>query len=198
MYNKKIIQVVEMEFLAGTDIRSACNSAVQFAKDNETTVVFEFNGVPLAARHESTPEELYCAWQTIWEEKGRAYKESPEYAEYQRKRAMEIKERQEQVDRLSSEIPNNMDDMMIWCKDFALNADDIGVVVDHQKVFEMLENAGYSENAHVGEPQENFLCRKVMGEYIIGQVMDMLKREMPPHQVIISFAEKYFNLSDKW
>ena len=53
---------LKLEFLAGTDIDSACLEAARIANLLRVTVDFDFNGVKVMAKPDVCPKELAEVW----------------------------------------------------------------------------------------------------------------------------------------
>ncbi len=183
----------------GTHISHACKEAVAMAINKNSDVEFDFNGIKVTATPQSSPASLEADWDAKMAAEAKAYRESERYTAEQQRRAEEVKTNQQTVDRFMEEIELvlatcSRDSLMEWLKPFVGASDDVEVKFDHKKLADLLEHFGYLENAHVGTPPEAFTTRKLIGEYILGQVVNCLRSGMPPHPITNSFIEKYFKL----
>lgn len=81
--------MVTIENIAGFHISTACKTAVERADSEKDSVRFEFNGTEVIANPGDSPESLEQKWIADFEAAAKAWRESPEYAEQERKRAEE-------------------------------------------------------------------------------------------------------------
>lgn len=109
-----------LEVLAGDHISTACKQACIIATTDQCQVEFDFNGIKLTASPGITPDILIQAFNTISEERHKAYIESPEYKAQQEKAERKAKERQAQCDAYLADAPPAMSspDPVLWeqCK----------------------------------------------------------------------------------
>lgn len=181
----------------GIHIREACKEAASKAINNNSEVEFEFNGIKVRATPQSSPASLEADWDAQMESSRKAYKESPEYAEAQERRAEAVKSSQNVVNCFMDGIEQvlatcSTDSLLKYVVPFVEAADHVAVTFDQAKLADMLEHYGYKDGMHVGKPQEAFNDKEMMAQYIMGQVVSCLRRGMPPHPITNSFIEKYF------
>lgn len=193
---------------AGTRIEHACDEAVKLAKRSGATVRFKFNDVELKATPDLKPDEIVDDWRRESARLSEEYRNSPEGRAEAARRAAEIVSKQDAVTAAIRSLPglvenNNMDHLMGWLHSFVEHADDIGVDMNaaanlngggHEWIAILFESKGYKENHHVGQSPEWFNTRERMGQYIIGQAINCLRRGMPPHPITQSFVAKYYAL----
>lgn len=183
----------------GTHIREACKEAAAMAINKNSAVEFEFNGITVTATPQSSPASIEADWNSKMEADSKAYRESPEYAAAQQRRAEQVKTSQNVVNCFIDGIEQvlatcSTDDILKYFKPFVEAADDVDVKFDKSKLSDLLEQYGYKDGMHVGKPQEDFNDKETMAQYILGQVVSCLRRGMPPHPITNSFIEKYFKL----
>jgi hypothetical protein len=183
----------------GTHIKEACKKAAAMAINKSSTVEFEFNGIKVTATPQSSPASLELAWESQMEADRKARKESPEYAAEQQRRAETVKTSQNVVNCFMDGIEHvlatcSTNDILKYVQPFVGAADDVAVTFDKTGLADLLEQYGYKDNMHVGKPQWAFDDKETMAQYILGQVVNCLRRGMSPHPITISFIEKYFKL----
>lgn len=193
------MKTITYDPLAGTHIKDACGEAVSIAIKKDARVTFSFNGVNLTASPDTSRSELERQFSSEMERVRKEWEASPECAVEKKKRNTDIERRQRETDHFMDGIERvvatcSLDDVMDCLRPFVQNADHIGVKFDKGKLANIFKGAGYKNNMHVGLPPEAFNARKIMGEYILGQVVNCLESGMPPHPVTLSFIEKYFAL----
>lgn len=89
--------MITLDNFAGTHISSACKEAVERANSEQESVRFEFNGTEVIANPGDSPKQLEAKWNADFEAAAKAWHESPEYAEQERKRAEEDKRKRTAV-----------------------------------------------------------------------------------------------------
>lgn len=184
----------------GESIKHACSNATLMAIKNQCDVEFEFNGVKLIATKDTPSHWLESEFDRILKENREKYLQSDEYKALQQKQMEELEQCQNIMD--TSIMPvfadivecGNLDYIMSWLKQFTINADFIGVTYDKKFIADFLELNGFKENEHVGQPKEFFNTKNNMAHYIIGQVINCLRKDMPPHPITLKFIDDYFLL----
>lgn len=81
--------MITLDNFPGMHISAVCRDAVERANAEKDSVRFEFNGTEVIANPGDSPETLVAKWNADFEAAAKAYRESPEYAERQRKEAEE-------------------------------------------------------------------------------------------------------------
>lgn len=194
--DQKTMKTMTYEPSAGTRIEHACTEAVTMAKRSGATVRFKFNDVELAATPDREPDDLVADWRHESDRLSEEYRNSPEGRAEAARRESEITTLKAQADELLGKLDsllaeNSQDEIMGWMKSFAPISDDVSVKFDTAELAAKFEAAGFKENEGVGQEPEWFNTRPRMAGYIVGQVINCLKRGMPPHPVTVSFVEKY-------
>lgn len=179
--------------LAGEHIKQACTRAIFIARSNEEDCGFKFNDIALIATPDSTVEQLEKLFFDEMDRAHQEYEASPKGIAAMAQRQEEVKQRQEAVSRLAcADIEEmSMDEVIAWLKEFTHAADDIEVRKPLKTITQLLEAAGFEANAHVGKEPGWFNTRQRMGEYVVGQAMECMKRGMPPHPICLTFCKKY-------
>lgn len=181
---------------AGTRIEHACDEAVKMAKRSGATVRFKFNDVELTATPDFQPDALVAEWQRESNRLSEEYRNSSAGRAEANRRAAQIGNLNSQATTLLGKLDslltaNSQDEIMDWLKSFAPISDDVSVKFDTAALAAKFEAAGFKENEGVGQEPGWFNTRPRMAGYIVGQVINSLKRGMPPHPVTVSFIEKY-------
>lgn len=182
----------------GQHISDTCQEAVAFAKEAGESQTFTFNDVSVTAHPDSDPAALVADFHAKQEADHKAWAESPEGKRAAEDRRLELVRKQAALDAMIADLPNVLagrrDGLMHWCSAYAQDSDDIGVKQDFPTVIAALEGAGYTANDATGLPRSEYEKPAVLSAYIAGQVLACIKSGMPPHQMTMSFVERYFAL----
>ena len=210
----------DYEPMAGEHILKSCSGAIKIANEQSLPVRFKFNGIVLVARSDSKPETLAEKYHADSDKRFEKYQKTKKYRVQIAKRNAEIKFKEVEIkklfDRLDLIIKKNFLDKVVsenlkgrlpinteknqgelldWLDKFTPLADDIEIKFDRAALASKLEEAGFIENESVGMNPGWFDTREKMARWILGQVINCLKKGMPPHPIMTSFIEKYRELS---
>lgn len=190
------MKTMTYEPCAGTRIEHACTEAVNMAKRSGATVRFKFNDVELSAAPDFQPDDLVAEWQRESNRLSEEYRNSPAGRAEANRRAAQIGTLNTRTTNLRNKLDSllaakSQDEIMDWMESFAPISDDVSVKFDTSALAAKFEAAGFKENEGVGQEPERFNTRDRMAGYIVGQVINCLKRGMPPHPVTVSLVEKY-------
>lgn len=177
----------------GSRIDDVARKCIGMAQDCRQPIHFSFNGIELVAKSGDNFHEISHRFKVECERKAEEYRNSPKGREQARKRALEVTRNQSKANELFDSLPSvegNLDALLPWLVEFSEVADDVAIVVDFSVVAYRLERH-WKENAHVGRPKEDFADRRVMGEYIVGQAINCLRKGMPPHPITETFVKQY-------
>jgi hypothetical protein len=178
---------------AGEHIAHACRESLAIANRRGAPVVFRFNGVDVTAAPGETPEAVHDRWQVKVAEQSEAYRSSSEGRRAKAEAAERLRSCRRRTDALMARLPGVVGDLAAlvrWCVELSDAADHVGVKWNPETAVAAIEAAGYRPNAHVGRPSEDFADRRIMGEYLVGQALDGMRKGMPPRQIIDSFARE--------
>lgn len=181
----------------GDHISTTCREACRIARLRKKPVSFRFNDIFMVASPRTKPESMAKQFDAIMKREGQRYRMSPPAILRQRERDQEIRDKQAAANGLIEALPlalRTLDETMEWLRAFVPLADDIGVVIPCVALWTEFRDAGYVTGELVGQPPEWFDNRDKMGRYIIGQVMDYLRRGAAPHPMTAEFARRYFEL----
>lgn len=125
--------------------------------------------------------------------KSDAYRASPQFEADRVARAAEIVSRQNAVNRLMARLADvcRQGDraLLKWIADLALVADDVGVRIDLKYLIRRLKSCGWRSQAHVG--RTSWPNKRLIAEWIVGQVIYAAEIGMPPHPMTGTFVEQY-------
>lgn len=201
----------------GAIIDRACSEAVARSVEKMTMVELEFNGIEMVATSGSSPSMLKKKWSAKMHQACKAYQESPGGIKAKQDRDAEATKCQDSVTALIRSLPGILaikdgdlpdgatrdDALMGWLTTLTIDGGHIGVDWNaaaglrgggKELVAVRLQAAGFRENEHVGEKPEWFNSRPRMAQYIVGQVINMLRHGMDPHPVTERFIEQYFTI----
>lgn len=191
---------MKYEAQPGQHIKNACIESKNLAIKHNKKVEFDFNGVTLYCNPDSDLKFIEECFTVALRENREEYLQSDEYNAFQQKQKEELERHQENIDYLMISFIHtlehgNLDSIMNWLKHFAIHDDFIGVTYDNkQYIADFLEINGFKENEHVGKSKNFFNDKENMARYIIGQVINFLRKGMPPHQITLKFIDDYFTL----
>lgn len=191
------MKTIKLDPCAGSRIDNVVKDAVQTAKRERAIVRFRFNGMSLFATPKKSPFTLLWEWETELDRihhLPRVVAARRQRENHQEQETIRLQHELDLMLNVFNEASANLDSLIKWFQKFTPLSDWISVKFNAPDLLAKLVAAGYTENRHVGQPPEFFNQRQVMGEYIIGQVMNCLSKGMPPHPVTASFCERYFAL----
>jgi hypothetical protein len=186
--------------MPGDNISHACREAVALADKHGDTAEFDFNDVHVVVYPGENPAAVVVRWDAEFERKAEAYRTSPEgkaAAAYQEARARQCQRQTDDLIARLSTVVHDLPALVRWCAALSECGDHRGITWDKGAVAVAIEAAGYQADAHVGRPPAEFGSKRLVGEYIIGQVLDCLRRGMSPHPVTRKFAEDYAAMPDE-
>jgi hypothetical protein len=190
---------IKLQIPGGTHISRACSDAAKLARSKRAIVHLEFNGITLTASPKMSASTLLWCYETETNRRAFTLEAVRERKKLDAEHQAQVETSQAMVDMIVDHLPesvHDMDKLMDECARLAKYGDWIGVKIPFEKIIGILEGAGYSNNAHVGKPASEFTTRKMVGEWIAGQVINCLKSGMPPHPMTETFRDKYFALSN--
>ena len=191
---KRVAQVYKP--MAGDSIEEAARVAVFRAKTFKQPVEFYFNEIGLNATEDTNPEDIVRDYHEKRKIIHDEWLNSPEHVSYRKQRNAELLMAQRCYDFLlkvmGDTFESGVENMLVWLRFYAQTADRRDLKTDHHRVYVKLLDMGYQENLYLGLSPEAYQNPITLSEYIIGQAMDSLKRDMPPHPVIEKFIEQYF------
>jgi len=184
--------------MCGTHIRDAAETARSMAVQHRKPVQFRFNGVPLTATRKTSVDSILWTFGLVQRQRADSYRKSKRGIQQAKRSKQQIADNQQQVDflcrHLAAAIRGGLSDVVLWCSEFSECADDIAVKYSPSTIIRQLTEAGYVDNQHVGQPQEDFADKQTLGEYIVGQAISCLQNRLPPHSITQKFAADYFRL----
>lgn len=76
-----------------------------------------------------------------------------------------------------------------WLQPFVEAAEHVAVIgTDFPRVASVLEASGWKANEACGLPHSSYEDPNVLGRWIIGQAIDMLRKNIPPHPLLAERA----------
>lgn len=181
----------------GTSIHEAFEEALDLSKKKNRPVQFWFNQFKFKVHKRLSIKHLLNQWRYRSDAHTVRYWSSPEGQEYMARIKDEIRRKQEVVDYQLSILDQIFDDqnvLMLWLQRFTQHANNSNVYFSHSDLATKLESYGFVQNYGAGKPKEWFSTRHRLAKFIIGQVLVDLNNKKTPHQVVISFVEKYFDI----
>lgn len=179
------------EPMTGSRVEACIAECVSMACGTRLPVEMNgFNGVDMTIAPGSSVDTCVSQWHRLFLAKSDAYRNSQEGkvdAEYAKSAQLNTMLLVEMFDDASK----SLDTLVAWAGEFSKHANHVAVKFDKDGLARRLENLGYRENAYVKDVYKPMFTKRMMGEYIIGQVIICLKMGMPPHQITAKFADYY-------
>lgn len=181
----------------GEYISTTINKIVALANQEMKCVVTTFNEIDLVAHPFTTTERALEMYFTEEQQRRQEkYYTSKEYKDKEVKRKKEIEEAQDIIDTCISNLKEvleakDTEKVIAWLKIFSAPADRSGTYCNFSFVIGAFIKAGYKANAFVEEGALLETHKEWMGLYIIGQAINCMRKNMPPHPIIYKFIEQY-------
>lgn len=185
------------EPMAGDWIDNACQEAVKLAIENGDTVTFKFNDIEMTAGPGDDPALLSRFFSQESARRYEEYQRSPQGIAAAEERRCRLHQSQIRMDALMDDMKatfdTGLDGVVDWLSQYTPLADDNGVSARINIVHNALLAAGYINNEYTGDA---FVKgdKRIVGRYIVGQAINCMERGMPPHPMLVSFAEQYREL----
>jgi hypothetical protein len=180
----------------GQHISHAAADACEMASERAVKVMLEFNDVMVSVLPDSSPESVVADWQRGMDTAAEAYRASPTGRQAAQRRADQLDQAQAEHDAAMAALPARFADArsaIAWLMSFYDSADDIGIVrKDFGRVADVLEASGWRDSEACHLPKAEYEKPAVLGRWIIGQAIDMLRKGLPPHPVLMDkFGTKF-------
>ena len=183
---------------AGESISHATEVACKMATDGNEPVEIVFNKVKLFVRPGANPDHICEIYSRECDERAEQYRNSDEGRAADARREAEVVAKQAAVDALLvTRSFSSLRSTVEWFDKLTPLADDVRVRLPTEQLVAELEAVGYESNACCDLPKERYTESKVMGVYIVGQVLSCMKKGMPPHPVTNKFAKEYLAMESK-
>lgn len=191
--------------LPGERLEDVADVVIQLAETLGRPRRLEFNGVILEISGSDSVESVLERFHAELSRRAEAYRNSPAGKRAAEERAVEVAGKQLRVVELSLALlllrPGNHEGALRWARALADVADDVAVSIDHDDLTQNIEILGYRANENTATGMGPADCFKLqeklrsdseaMARYIMGQVLDCLKRKMPPHPIVIQFVDEW-------
>ena len=178
----------------GSYIGNVAKEVCAIVADVKASVSFDFNGIACLVKPGCTAADVEADWRRDCDAAAEAYRNSPEGKQRAKERAEAVKAKQDRIDRkllpMLPRVVGNLDKLVRWIAQASDVMDDTDVKVDYPAIVAAFEAAGWKDGAHVGRKPSSF-TKQMLGEYLVGQAIDCMKRGMCPHPVSQKFAQEY-------
>lgn len=186
-------ETLKYEAHAGEWINYSARQASKMSQETGKTVTFDFNGIELTVKPDTTPEDVVKTYRDETEARAEAYRNSPEGKRATAEAEASKNKAQATVDKIVKDFPaivaKGESAIIPTLAELALSADHVDVHADLGAVNKILMAKGYKVNDAVGLPQTEYQKPKVLARYLIGQFMNF------PHPNLMDrFAKDYLNL----
>lgn len=175
--------------MAGESVKECIETCLRNALFKQKDVQFTFNGAVVVCHPKDSYDDVYSVWRKEMDRLHDEYINSDGYKQSQKERNQRIANAQVKIDELIPQLPDileggNVGMLLQWLSTYTENADYISVETRSNEVVNMLKQAGYVQNAHVGK-KDNWDSQN-FAEYIVGQFIDI-----GPCPYLIPFVEKW-------
>lgn len=179
------------EPVAGMHIAMAATVAIAMARHYNRKVCFTFNQVKLTVSKRLSPRHVHRTFEHICESHATRYFGSPAGLAELKRRAAEIKSKQEAIDKLLSNLPSTKLEAAAFLANWVPLADDVDVDARELIVSCVLRSLGFVKSQHVGDPRflDGTIDQLSHIEYIAGQVLSMLDACGCVHPMIGKWAK---------
>lgn len=178
----------------GTHISDAIGSALTVATERGVPVCFDFNGVHVVVNPGDNPDDVLRIWSDTMDANAAAYRASPAGIKAAQEAAEWLTRLQALHDELMAKLPGVVTDesaLVQWCEDFS-RTDHIGIKGrNYPGAIALMEAAGWRCNDMVGNYEAVYRQPEAMARWLIGQAMDCMARDLPPHGIMEKFAAEY-------
>lgn len=177
---------------AGMHIAMAATVAIAMARHYNRKVRFTFNEVKLTVNKRLSPRHVQRTFEHICESHAVRYFGSFAELAERKRRAAEIKSKQEAIDKLLSNLPSTKLEAAAFLARWVHLADDVGVEGRQLIVSNALRALGFVKSQHVGDPRflDGTIDQLSHIEYIAGQVLSMLDAWGCVHPMVGKWAEE--------
>lgn len=184
----------KIETYLGEHIDTAAKRAVKLAVERQEPVLLSFNSVDLIVAPTRRPQEVVVEFLETLEQRQREREATPEWQRGEQERAERVRSQQARLNELVASVDkavaSDLSTTIDWLGQFIPLADNVGVTFNHELLAAKLALVA-EENAHVGQPPEWIQeSPRRAAQYIIGQVINMLRRGMPPHPMLGEFIKQ--------
>lgn len=177
-----------IEFMGGTSVEEAAAELIRKAPAKGM-----FNGVYLACNDRSQGSaSVISAWRKEMDAKSEAYKKSPEYKEQQLKRKIKAEKNQLLIDGMMSRLNHSKANPIAtlkWLAEFSQVADDNRMKYSKSALIKHLVSMRVSPNMNTGDAYDSSDINNRV-HYVLGQALDNLMNDMPPHPICKKFADE--------
>lgn len=185
----------------GQHITHAAADACDLASARDTVITLVFNDIETKVLPGQHPNSVVEDWQRGMDAAGEAYRNSREGRQDKIEADDRLAKAQSKHDAAMSVLPAKFPDAraaILWLISFSDAADHINIVGrDFGRVVTVLEASGWSQGEACGLPKHEYENADILGRWIIGQAIDMLRKNLPPHSMLMEkFAADFLALSE--
>ena len=172
----------------GEHIATSAANALLLADRYDRKVLLKFNGVKIKVNKRLSIKHIVNTYNAMIEAGRIRWQKSPEFKQRQIDQRARVVANQDSVNKLV-ESPVNKYEYGLWLSEYIDVVDLVGVDSRYSEVIELLENAGFKSNEHLGRKdlREN---PKEMLEYVAGQVISTLNSMLTPHPMLGQWASE--------
>ena len=172
----------------GEHIVTSVANALLLADKHDRKVSLKFNGIKLKVNKRLSIKHVMDTYNAIVKARTIRWQKSPEFKEEQILKRLKVITNQNKVNKLI-ESPVEKYQYGLWLSEYIDASDMVGVDGLFNEVVELLENAGFKSEEHVGRDdlEEN---PKEMLEYVAGQVISMIHSMGVVHPMLGQWASE--------
>ena len=172
----------------GEHIATSVENVLLLADRYDREVFMKFNNIKVKVNKRLSIKHIVNTYNAMIEAGRIRWQKSPEFKQRQIDRQVRIVTNQDSVNKLV-ESPVNKYEYGLWLSEYIDVVDLLGVNSRYSEVIELLKNAGFESEEHVGRDdlREN---PKEMLEYVAGQVISTLNHMLTPHPMLGQWARE--------
>lgn len=184
----------------GQHISQAAADACELALARAKVITLDFNDVQIPVHPGQSPDSVVADWRRDMDAAAETYRISPAGQQAKADADARLAKAQSGHDAAMATLPAAFPDAraaVLWLVPFSDAADHVGIAGrEFDRVADVLEGSGWKQDDACGLPSEAYEEEGILGRWIIGQAIDMLKKGMPPHPMLMDkFAAKFLTLT---
>ena len=190
--------IINYNPICSTNLTQAIRTSLDLVQQNPDSLVsLIFNGITVPVVFDDNVDTIKNRRDKLKEEKAIAYRASQEYLAEVEAFQENIRTNQRKLDFLLerlNQIKNNEKVLVNWLSEFAKIANNSLLIWDKRALAIKLASFNYTVNAFIDLPKEAYYNKTIMAGYIIGQAIDHLNKDLPPHEILCDFVNYYNEL----
>jgi hypothetical protein len=182
----------------GEHVKTAIEKAIVLAVSYNDEVTFSFNGTRIKVGPLSRVEDVYLDYEAAHIAATNAYWESPEGVKLRAEQDLYVRECTAKMDEALQAATNidftDADSVLAWVISWLEPSQNIKVIYDMSAFSKLIKEGGWIANDACGLDASCYSDKKTFARWLIGQVLNCLDEELPPHPMVANFYTTYLGL----